>query len=87
MSGSKGHTNHVTTPYFNTKNGLVAWIDVKHATPLQDKTHLVFRMRMFFVEFIKHGVKVWCVWVNIYNVCCNETTFLLEDINFGFVGR
>ena len=82
MSGAKGHTNHVTTPDLNTKNGLVTWVDVKHATPLQDEAHLVFRMRMFLVEFIKHGVKVWCVWVNIYtSAVTNPPCFLRTSIS------
>ena len=86
MSGAKGNTNHVTTPDLDAKNGLITWVNVKHATPLQDETHLVFRMCVFLVELIEHGVKIWCVRVNIYDVCCNKSSLLLENINFRFVG-
>jgi len=78
MSGTKGHANHITTPNLNTEDRSVARVNMKHATSLQNETDFVFCMSMFLVELIKHGTEVWCVWVDVNNICCNKSTLLFR---------
>ena len=86
MAGAKGYADHVSTPYFDPKDRFVTWIDMKDAASLQDETYLVLCMSMLLVKFIEHCIQVRRVWIDIDNVCCNEATFVLENIDFRFVG-
>ena len=74
-------TDHVSTPCFDPKDRFVTWIDMKDAAS-QDETYLVLCMSMLLVKFIEHCIQVRRVWIDIDDVCCNEATFVLENIDF-----